>query len=113
MQNIVHKKHVLRILKEKLLRLLIAGYFCVFSQNLFALTPEVEEASIDSSPIENWAIHGQFTNVTQHHPSFTSPYSGQNSLVSNGRTEETSDLTVYAGLRLWPDAELWINPEID
>ena len=103
----------MKILKSKLLCLLIAGYFCVFSQNLFALTPKVEEASIDSSPFENWAIHGQFTNVTQHHPSFISPYSGQNSLIFNGRTEETSDLTLYAGLHIWPDAELWINPEVD
>ena len=103
----------MKISKVTLYPLLIAGYFCAFSQNLFAFTQEVEAVSPDSSKIEHWAIHGQFTNVTQHHPSFTSPYSGQNSLVSNGRTEETSDLTVYAGLRLWPDAELWINPEID
>src|ERR1700730_3830175 len=31
--------------------------------------------------------------------------------VTRGR--ETWDLTVYAGIRLWEGAELWVNPEID
>lgn len=62
---------------------------------------------------EKWAVHGQLTNVTQRHPSFTSPYSGTNSLQPNGRTEETTDITVYLGTRLWRGAELWLNPEID
>lgn len=60
-----------------------------------------------------WALSGQFTNVTQHHPHFPSPYGGTNSLTADGRTEETTDVTLYAGLRLWRGAELWINPEID
>ena len=60
-----------------------------------------------------WKVDGQFTNVTQGHPQFRSPYSGANSLQSNGRAEETSDLTIYVGRRLWHGAELWVNPEID
>jgi high affinity Mn2+ porin len=67
----------------------------------------------DAPPPEKWAVHGQLSNVTQRHPSFTSPYSGTNSLQSNGRTEETTDITLYAGTRLWRGAELWLNPEID
>ena len=67
----------------------------------------------DASSPEKWAIHGQLTNVTQRHPSFTSPYSGTNSLQPNGRTEETTDITVYLGKRLWRGAELWLNPEVD
>jgi hypothetical protein len=62
---------------------------------------------------EKWAIHGQLTNVTQSHPRFASPYSGTNSLQPNGRTEETTDITLYAGTRLWRGAELWLNPEVD
>ena len=60
-----------------------------------------------------WALHGQLTNVTQHHPNFRSPYQGTNSLIANGRTEETTDITLYAGARLWQGAEFWINPELD
>jgi high affinity Mn2+ porin len=70
-------------------------------------------ASDDASVPETWSIHGQVTNVSQRHSRFNSPYAGTNSLVANGRTEETTDITLYAGVRLWAGAELWVNPEID
>src|SRR5208337_1202651 len=45
-------------------------------------------------------------------PPFHAPYRGANSLDSNaGR--ETWDATLFAGLRLWQGAELWVDPEID
>ena len=75
-------------------------------------TSQISKSTNDATP-QSWALHGQITNVTQRHPRFTSPYSGTNSLIANGRTEETTDVTLYAGLRLWPGAELWINPEVD
>ena len=75
------------------------------------ILPQVEKE--DALSPEKWAVHGQLTNVTQHHPSFTLPYSGTNSLQPNGPTEETTDITVYLGTRLWRGAELWLNPEID
>ena len=62
---------------------------------------------------EVWSLHGQATNVTQWHRRFKSPYSGINSLQSDGRTEETTDVTLYGGIRLWKGAELWLNPEYD
>ena len=50
--------------------------------------------------------------MSQYAPRFRSPYVGQNSFIPNlGR--ETSDITFYAGARLWQGAEFWINPEID
>ncbi|MGA8865099.1 MAG: carbohydrate porin [Gallionella sp.] len=60
-----------------------------------------------------WSVQGQFTNVTQWHPAFTSPYTGLNSLQPDGASAETSDLTLYAGLRVAGGGELWANPEID
>ena len=63
-------------------------------------------------PPEAWAIHGQFTYVEQETDSFKAPYAGPNSL-SPGEGRETTDLTLYAGARLWSGAEIWINPEID
>ena len=62
---------------------------------------------------EAWSVHGQFTNVTQSHPSFAAPYTGQNSLSPNIDSKETTDLTLYAGMRISGGGELWINPEID
>jgi high affinity Mn2+ porin len=58
-------------------------------------------------------FHGQATFTWQGYPPFRSPYSGPNSLPGSGEGRETADATLYAGVRLWQGAELWINPEID
>jgi high affinity Mn2+ porin len=60
-----------------------------------------------------WNLHGQVTFVQQGHPSFTSPYQGANSLTPGRNSEETSDWTLFAGIRLWKGAALYVNPEID
>jgi high affinity Mn2+ porin len=59
------------------------------------------------------ALHLQATAVAQAHPAFHSPYSGLNSLQPAAMGRETSDVTLYAGLRLWQGAEFWFNPEIN
>ena len=58
-------------------------------------------------------FHGQTTFVWQSYPGFRSPYVGPNSLPGGGQGRETFDATLYAGLRLWQGAEIWVNPEID
>ncbi len=72
-----------------------------------------DDGAPDATPVEDRAFHWQFTNVTQHHPGFGAPYSGPNSLDPHASTEETTDLTAFAGMRLWRGAELWVNPEVD
>src|SRR5690242_7208998 len=52
------------------------------------------EPAAEPVPV-GWSLYGQVTNVTQGHGPFTSPYEGDNSLISHGRTEETTDLTIY------------------
>jgi high affinity Mn2+ porin len=66
--------------------------------------------ALDSDRIN---FHGQTTFVEQAYPSFRSPFEGTNSLPGTGEGRETIDATLYAGLRLWQGAELWVNPEID
>jgi high affinity Mn2+ porin len=61
---------------------------------------------------ERFAFHGQFTYIEQETGSFKAPYAGPNSL-SPDQGRETTDLTLFAGARLWHGAEIWINPEID
>ncbi|MDP9107552.1 MAG: carbohydrate porin [Pseudomonadota bacterium] len=73
-----------------------------------AVVPKDEAASI-----EQWAVHGQVSNISQKHSRFNAAYSGANSLSPQGRTEETTDITLFAGVRLWKGAEFWFNPEID
>jgi high affinity Mn2+ porin len=58
-------------------------------------------------------LRGQATFVWQAFPAIRSPFSGINSLPGSGEGRETTDVTLYAGLRLWRGAELWFNPEID
>jgi len=76
-------------------------------------SPNSLPAASEGSTPEAWNLYGQATFVKQYHPGFTSPYQGANSLspVSNG--EETTDATLFLGVRLWEGGALYINPEID
>jgi len=75
--------------------------------------PTTGPASEEAVVTEAFGIHGQFTNVTQYHPPFTSPFYRTNSLVPGHRGNETTDLTLFAGLRLWDGLEAYVNPEVD
>ena len=78
-----------------------------------ALAADADTPPADIPEPERWNIHGQFTNVTQWHPSFHAPYSGTNSLTPETNNKETADITLYLGVRLWKGAELYANPEVD
>jgi high affinity Mn2+ porin len=69
----------------------------------------------DSAPAadEAYALHVQATGTALYHPAFRSPYRGDQSLDPGARADETADVTIYAGIRPWAGAEVWINPEID
>ena len=70
-------------------------------------------ARADEAEPDSWSLHAQLTNVTQFQPDFRSPYEGEHSLVPGTQIQETVDLTLYAGLRVWQGGELWLNPELD
>jgi high affinity Mn2+ porin len=71
-----------------------------------AANPSADVAS------ERFAVHGQLTFLEQLTSPFHAPYSGPNSL-SPRHGDETFDMTLFLGARLWSGAEAWINPEID
>ncbi len=64
---------------------------------------------------DNVNFHGQSTFVEQGTAPFRSPpgSTGTNSLQAAANGRETIDATLFAGLRLWQGAELWVDPEID
>jgi high affinity Mn2+ porin len=62
---------------------------------------------------ETWAIHGQSTYTQEFQPAFRSPYQGPQSLSPSANGRETFDATLYAGVRPWSGAEIWITPEVD
>ena len=98
--------HKTLTIKPFLTILLIGLYFCI---SHVAIAEPTEAQSVPAA----WSVHGQLTNVTQWHPAFTAPYTGQNSLHPDSDSKETTDLTLFAGMRIADDGELWINPEID
>jgi high affinity Mn2+ porin len=80
----------------------------------FGNDPAATIAQAPGLPGTDWLnFHGQTTFTWQSYPSFRSPYAGPNSLSGTAEGRETTDATLFAGMRLWHGAELWINPEID
>ena len=59
-----------------------------------------------------WNVHGQSTVVAQGDPGFRSPYQGQNSLSGRPQLRDTMSATAFVGVRAWPGAELYVNPEL-
>lgn len=102
---------------------LLAGLHCCFSRIAAAAPAEMQDTEAPDNPYiasptpppapPLWSVQGQFTNVTQWHPAFTSPYMGPNSLTPSSANDETSDLTIFAGFRIANGGEIWANAEID
>ncbi|MBV8835439.1 MAG: porin family protein, partial [Alphaproteobacteria bacterium] len=87
-----------------------AGVSYYFGSDTKSSDKDPSSAWLDSDRVN---FHGQTTLTEQFHPSFRAPYGGANSLSGSAVGRETFDATLYAGVRLWEGAELWINPELD
>jgi high affinity Mn2+ porin len=61
---------------------------------------------------DQFSLYLQSTYVEQETLGFRDPYHGPNSLTPNS-DRETLDITAFAGARLWPGAEFWVNMEVD
>lgn len=57
-------------------------------------------------------LHFQTTYIYQYKPEFHSPYEGTNSLIGKEEKQNSLTATLYLGVRLWPGAKFYINPEI-
>lgn len=78
---------------------------------LAALVPALVQAAGDeATPRLAW--YAQATYVEQETDRFRAPYAGHNSLVPD-QGRQTADVTLYLGVRLAHDTELWVNPELD
>jgi high affinity Mn2+ porin len=64
----------------------------------------------DSSKVYNF--HFQQTIIVQGHPSFPAAYSGVNSVNSGNETATSITSTLFFGLRLSRNAEIYFNPEL-
>lgn len=62
---------------------------------------------------DHWlTIHAQATVINQFKPSFSAPYSGENSLSTEKENKTSITSTLYIGSRLWKGASIYFNPEI-
>jgi high affinity Mn2+ porin len=85
---------------------------CELSVAAYADTLQVPGGTTGPASDDRFAVYWQATYTEQESSDFRSPYTGPNSLTPNsGR--ETTDMTLYAGARLWSGAQLWVNPEMD
>ncbi|HWY15815.1 MAG TPA: carbohydrate porin [Rhizomicrobium sp.] len=85
----------------------------VLAGGAFLLCAGAAFADDSGAAPEDWSLHGQATFTDQYHPAFRSSYRGRNSLDPGSRGDETLDLTLFAGLRLWDGGEAYFDPEID
>jgi len=70
------------------------------------------DGSSDDRGPGSWEIHGQTTFIYQGYPAFSAPYSGPQSLPSNGQSRETWTSSLFLGVRLWEGGEFYYNPEL-
>jgi len=92
-------------------RLITSGALCAA---LIALVTQAASAQ-SGDPLfkdSGWSYHLQFTGIIQAHPTFHSPYSGQNSLSAQHERAYSVTTTLYLGRHLWKGAALYFNPEM-
>lgn len=70
-----------------------------------------DEAS-NGKDAERYSVHGQTTGVVQGYPKFPALYSGPKSFTPKGQARFGSTTNLFAGVRLWDGAGVYINPEI-
>jgi high affinity Mn2+ porin len=77
-----------------------------------ALTGALRLAGQNSVPPQKWNLFFQATSIGQYHGSFHSPYEGTLSLVSHPEAEASLTSTLFFGLRLASNTELYFDPEL-
>src|SRR5580692_6675665 len=115
------RKQTMSSLKARLMPMAAGGLLCrpiLCAAQMVGPTPQppgipVTPEQAEQVQPESWAIHGQSTFTWLLQPAFRSPYQGPQSLSPAANGRETFDATLYAGIRPWPGAEIWINPEVD
>jgi high affinity Mn2+ porin len=85
---------------------------------LLGLLPAAQQCRAEPSEntvalSENWSVHGQSTLVWQGYPDFSAAFTGPNSLAPQSQIRETSDATLFLGVRLIDGLAFYTDPEFD
>ncbi|MDI1355140.1 MAG: carbohydrate porin [bacterium] len=62
--------------------------------------------------VERYTLHFQETTVSQYRPEFHAAYTGLHSQTTENQWATTITSSIFAGVKLWPQAQVVINPEI-
>lgn len=82
-------------------------------QILFFLYASVSWAQDSVRKKTNWyTLHAQETTVSQYRPKFNALYTGAHSQLPVDEWGTTITSTIFAGIKLWHNAQAFINPEI-
>ncbi len=84
--------------------ILIAVFLCIIS-SVFSQNDTVLK-------IQRYTLHIQETTVSQYRPKFNADYTGPHSQIPIDEWGTTITSTIFAGLRLWNNAQVFVNPEI-
>jgi hypothetical protein len=66
----------------------------------------------DVTPVERWNLYYQATSIGQYHGVFNSPYEGPFSLHNTPERDVSLTSTLFLGLRLAKNTQLYFDPEI-
>lgn len=83
-------------------------FFTLLFVGVFSVTAFAQD-TVKQQP---YSFHFQQTVITQTKPSFSAPYSGQNSLSLANETQSSITTTFFGAARLWKGAEAYFNPEL-
>jgi high affinity Mn2+ porin len=78
----------------------------------FLLIKNVAFSQDTSQVNKRYTLHAQETTVSQYRPKFKAAYTGHNSQVPENEWGTTITSSIFAGLKLWNGAQIFINPEI-
>jgi high affinity Mn2+ porin len=74
--------------------------------------PESATAANPDTQPERWNVYYQATSIGQYHGPFRSPYAGANSLQDHGERDVSLTTTIFFGLRLDRNTQIYFDPEI-
>jgi len=71
-----------------------------------------QNAQPQPEPDERWNLFYQATSIGQIHGTFRSPYQGPNSLQNQFEAHVSLTTTLFLGLRLTPNTQIYFDPEV-
>src|SRR5689334_18162510 len=93
------------------MRIRRAAMFVLFGL-LGGMNPSAQAQEPQAPEPERWNLFYQATSIGQYHGSFRSPYTGPNSLQNYSERDVSLTTTLYLGVRLGQNTQLYFDPEI-